>query len=71
MTSLTPTPISGSGSGPCALLLLDEPTAACDAEACSLVERAVVASGLTLMVITHDKKQAERLSHKRLIMTAL
>jgi ABC-type uncharacterized transport system ATPase component len=71
VTAISPIHSLISGSDPCALLLLDEPTAACDAEACALVEKAVVASGLTLMIITHDSKQAERLSHKRLVMTTV
>lgn len=61
---------SGVDSPP-AVLLLDEPTAACDAEACALVERAIVGSGLTVMIITHDKAQAERISHRRLLIATL
>ena len=56
---------------PPALLLLDEPTAACDASACEAVERAVIESGLAVLIITHDNAQAQRFTHKRLIMTAL
>ena len=57
--------------GPTAVLLLDEPTAACDATACACVERAVIASRLAVFYITHDASQAQRLSHRRLIMTAM
>lgn len=50
---------------PNAILLLDEPTAACDSESCALVEKVLVVSGLTMLLITHDDKQAGRLAHRR------
>lgn len=56
---------------PASLLLLDEPTAACDAATALLVERAVVRSGLAVMWITHDPRQAERMAHKRLLLTSV
>lgn len=50
------------------IVLMDEPTAACDAETVLKVERAIVSSGLTLVMITHDEKQAQRIAHKRIII---
>jgi ABC-type lipoprotein export system ATPase subunit len=54
---------------PPAILLLDEPTAACDEGTSALVERAIIDSGLAVIMITHNSGQAERMAHKRLIMT--
>jgi ABC-type nitrate/sulfonate/bicarbonate transport system ATPase subunit len=59
--------VGAVGAG--AVLLLDEPTAACDAVTCAAVEAAIVSSGLTVIMITHDERQAQRLAHSRLIMT--
>eukprot|EP01033_Poteriospumella_lacustris_P016723 gene16723-11966_t len=53
---------------PDSILLLDEPTAACDAETTSLVEKALVASGAAMILITHDDRQAQRIAHRRLIL---
>ena len=53
------------------VLLLDEPTAACDMETSLLVERALVTSGCTLIMITHDERQAIRMAHKRLMLTSV
>ena len=64
-------PYSEPHGQPNVLLLLDEPTAACDSDACACVERAVIASGLAVLIITHDKTQAERFVHKRLILNLL
>jgi ABC-type phosphate transport system ATPase subunit len=51
------------------VILLDEPTAACDAETCAAVEEAIVKSGSTVIMITHDERQSQRIAHNRLIMT--
>lgn len=50
------------------LLLLDEPTAACDPDTTLLVERALVASGAAMICITHDERQAQRLAHRRVVL---
>jgi ABC-type lipoprotein export system ATPase subunit len=47
---------------------LDVPTAACEARTSYLVEQALVGSGNTLVVITHDQLQARRIAHKRLVL---
>lgn len=54
---------------PDAVLLLDEPTAACDPQTCLAVERALIVSGVAMIIITHDERQAERMAHRRLILT--
>ncbi len=54
---------------PNAVLLLDEPTAACDPQTCLAVERALIVSGVAMIIITHDERQAERMAHRRLILT--
>ena len=53
------------------LLLLDEPTAALDEEAESLVEALIVErsnAGAMVIIVTHRKEQADRLAHRRLIL---
>ena len=52
------------------VLLFDEPTAACDAVSCSAVEQAIVNCGAACVLITHDDRQAVRLAHRRIILTA-
>ena len=42
---------------PGVLLLLDEPTAACDPTTAKLVERAIIKSGVTVIWVTHDHAQ--------------
>ena len=52
-------------------LLLDEPTAALDHDSVGAVEtllRERLASGVTLIMVTHDPAQAERLGQQRLAM---
>lgn len=56
---------------PDAWLLLDEPTAACDPETTLLVEKALVASGAALLLITHDDRQAQRIAHRRILLQPL
>lgn len=54
-------------------ILLDEPTATLDAEAAGLVEdliRAERARGAAVVIVTHDRAQAERLSTRRFRMEA-
>ena len=43
------------------VLLLDEPTSALDAESAQLVERVLLASGPTLVWVSHDQSSSERL----------
>ena len=53
------------------VLLLDEPTAALDAAATSLVEtllRLRLAAGVAIVLVTHDADQAKRLASSRLIL---
>jgi ABC-type iron transport system FetAB ATPase subunit len=56
---------------PKAVLLLDEPTAACDATSCQAVEKALIVSGLAMIMITHDDRQAQRIAHRRIIVTSV
>jgi ATPase subunit of ABC transporter with duplicated ATPase domains len=56
-------------AGPGCVLLLDEPTAACDEAACAAVERALVQSGVACVIVTHDQRQAERLAHTRILLS--
>ena len=50
-----------------AVLLLDEPTSACDPDSARLVEAAVRASGAAAVWVTHDPAQAERVGGARLL----
>ena len=56
------------------VLLLDEPTSALDddarAEVESLMQRVVRESGLTSVLVTHDRAQAARLAHRALLIEA-
>ena len=50
--------------------LLDEPTAALDADATAKVEALIAARGeAPLILVTHDRAQAERLAARRYVMT--
>ncbi len=54
-------------------LLLDEPTAALDHDSIGKVEtvlRERLAAGTTLIMVTHDPAQSERLGHQHLVMAA-
>lgn len=51
-----------------AILLLDEPTAACDALSCAAVERLLIVTGVACIVVTHDERQAIRLATTRIIL---
>ncbi len=53
------------------ILLLDEPTAACDNETTLLVERALIMSGCAIIMTTHDDRQAIRLAHKRFMLSTV
>ena len=48
-----------------AILLLDEPTAACDSETTLYVENALKLSNCSIIMITHDITQSERFCHRR------
>ena len=54
------------------LLLLDEPTAALDAQSAALVEELVkyqTLSGRSVLLVSHDRGQIERLAHARLLLS--
>jgi ABC-type phosphate transport system ATPase subunit len=51
------------------VLLLDEPTAACDEASCAAVERAIKASNVACIIVTHDPRQALRLAHTRIVLS--
>lgn len=54
-----------------AVLLLDEPTGALDAERCTLVEAVIasrLAAGAVVLLVSHNQAQIERLSHARLVL---
>eukprot|EP01038_Epipyxis_sp_PR26KG_P010274 gene10274-13815_t len=53
---------------PHAILLLDEPTAACDEVTCAAVERALLMSGLSAILITHDVRQSLRIANRRIVL---
>lgn len=56
------------GNGFDAVLLLDEPTAACDVATALLVESALAKSGITMIVVTHDERQSTNFVHRRIIL---
>ena len=49
------------------ILLLDEPTSACDHACVMTIEQALISSGITLVVISHDFDQAKRLGTKSIV----
>jgi len=54
------------------ILLLDEPTAALDAQAAALVEELIkyqTLSGRSVLLVSHDRGQIERLAHARLLLS--
>ena len=51
------------------VLLLDEPTGACDVETTMNVERALTSLGFTIILVSHDTDQQERFSTRRIILT--
>ena len=51
---------------PTALLLLDEPTAACDEKTAILVENTLIKSNVTMLIITHDSSQLKRIAHRNI-----
>jgi ABC-type phosphate transport system ATPase subunit len=53
------------------VLLLDEPTSALDSEATAKVEsllHEMIGSGVTVILVTHDKAQAARMSSERYLI---
>lgn len=59
----------GKTRRPGCVILFDEPTAACDADTCLLVERAIMECGAAVVMITHDDRQSVRVAHRRLRLT--
>ncbi len=57
-----------STQSPPIILLLDEPTSACDADTELLVERALIASKAAMIIVTHDERQATSFCHHRIIL---
>lgn len=51
------------------ILLLDEPCAACDPHTTFAMEEVFQASGLTMLLITHNELQAQRLAHRRIVLS--
>ena len=51
------------------ILLLDEPTGACDAKTTIDVERALTSRGFTVILVSHDPIQQERFGTRRIILT--
>lgn len=49
-------------------LIYVQPTSACDQVSQELVEKAIIESGVTAIIVTHDPLQAERLCHRRVIL---
>lgn len=56
----------GGASG---VLLLDEPTAACDETASLAVEKVLMESGIACVMVTHDPRQAARFANRRVTIT--
>ena len=54
---------------PSCVLLLDEPTAACDPVSTHLVEKALIESGVTIIMVTHDSAQANRIANKKIVIS--
>ncbi len=53
------------------VLLLDEPTTALDAQSAALVEELIkfqLLSGRSVVLVSHDRSQIERLAHARLLL---
>ena len=53
------------------VLLLDEPTGACDMETTMKVERALTSLGCTIIIVSHDTDQQERFGTRRILLTQL
>jgi ABC-type iron transport system FetAB ATPase subunit len=52
---------------PC-ILLLDEPTAACDQQTTLVMEQVLIETRLTTIIITHHESQAQRIANRRIIL---
>ena len=50
------------------MILLDEPTSACDAETAITVENALRKAGHTIFMISHDAEQQQRFATKRVVL---
>ena len=61
-------PISTRTSYPDAVLLFDEPTAACDLVSTIAVEKAIIESGVASVIITHNERQSLRVAHRRIVL---
>ncbi len=64
---VTASTISHSSSADAVVLLLDEPTAACDAETTVAIEELLRQSKLSIIMITHNNQQALRLANRRIV----
>ena len=53
---------------PSVLVLLDEPTAACDPETTKIMEQVFKESQLTFLLITHNEQQARRIANRRILL---
>lgn len=51
-----------------AVLLLDEPTAACDPQSALAVEQVLQAAGVAIIMTTHDDRQALRVANRRILL---
>ena len=52
-------------------ILLDEPTSACDVGTTLSVESALLNSGHTIIMTSHDPEQLQRFSTRKLVLTEL
>ncbi|RYY89699.1 ATP-binding cassette domain-containing protein [archaeon] len=53
------------------VLLLDEPTAACDPTTTLAVESVLLTCGASILMTTHDERQAKRIAHRRVLLSSV
>ena len=56
-----------SAQPPPEVLLLDEPTAACDSDTTAAIEDYLLNDGKAIVWITHDEAQARRIAHRLVV----